>query len=241
MCGGRTSRSGLWHRRTGFQPDIREFTKYPIVNRKSTIANHNEACRSQSKCTIEGLDRLPGISNYFIGNDPSKWQREIPHYAKVRYADVYPGIDLIYHGNPQQFEYDFDVKPQGDPAQINVAFIGADSIRLKEGGDLSLQAAAAEMLHHKPNVYQLRNGIRCQIKGRYVSRGQNVFGFKLEDYDTAKALVIDPVITFDFHYPGLGEHVTNGRAIAVDSAGNTYVAGATNDPNFPVTPGAFQT
>ena len=42
-----------------------------------------------------GDGQLPGMSNYLIGNDPSKWHRDVPQFARVRYRDVYPGIDLV--------------------------------------------------------------------------------------------------------------------------------------------------
>src|SRR5258708_3163556 len=47
------------------------------------------------KARVEPLDKQPGISNYFIGNDPSKWQTNIPNYGRVALRSVYPGIDLI--------------------------------------------------------------------------------------------------------------------------------------------------
>ena len=73
---------------------------------------------------VSGLDELPGKSNYFIGNDPKKWRTNVPNYAKVKYANVYPGVDLVYYGNQRQLEYDFVVQPGADPRQI-VLDVGA--------------------------------------------------------------------------------------------------------------------
>src|SRR5262249_42458199 len=42
---------------------------------------------------VEGLDPLPGRSNYFVGDDPSKWHTDVTNYARVRYRGVYPGVD----------------------------------------------------------------------------------------------------------------------------------------------------
>ncbi|MGH9429195.1 MAG: hypothetical protein ACRD2L_23175, partial [Terriglobia bacterium] len=87
-------------------PRSREFQspQSPIGNRQSVI--RMKLVGADPKAQIEGLDRLPGISNYFIGNDPKKWRTNIPHYAKVRYCEVYPGIDLVYYSNRQSMEYD---------------------------------------------------------------------------------------------------------------------------------------
>ncbi|MDQ3813523.1 MAG: hypothetical protein M3347_06180 [Armatimonadota bacterium] len=45
------------------------------------------------KPQVTGLDRIPSHSNYLIGNDPRQWRTNVPHYARVRYHHVYPGID----------------------------------------------------------------------------------------------------------------------------------------------------
>ncbi|HEY6199224.1 MAG TPA: hypothetical protein VI231_11485, partial [Candidatus Binatia bacterium] len=62
---------------------------------------------ASAEAKIIGVDELAGKSNYFIGNDPKKWRRNIPQYAKVRYEEVYPGIDLVFYGNDGQLEFDF--------------------------------------------------------------------------------------------------------------------------------------
>lgn len=65
---------------------------------------------------IIGLDKLPGVSNYFIGNDRRKWRTNVAHYAKIEYKNVYPGINLVYYGNQRQLEYDWIVEP--GPTQL---------------------------------------------------------------------------------------------------------------------------
>jgi hypothetical protein len=69
---------------------------------------------------IVGMDELPGKSNYFIGNDPKKWRTNVPNYARVKYANVYPGVDLVYYGNQGRLEYDFVVAPGADPCAITL-------------------------------------------------------------------------------------------------------------------------
>jgi hypothetical protein len=70
---------------------------------------------------VSGLEQLPGKSNYIIGDDHKKWRTNVPNYAKVKYQDVYPGVDLVYYGNQGQLEYDFVVQPGADPNQIALA------------------------------------------------------------------------------------------------------------------------
>ena len=101
---------------------------------------------------VTGLEELPGKSNYFLGNDPKKWRTNVPHFARVRFEDVYPGIDLVYYGTEQgQLEYDFIVHPGADPAIIRQST--ADHTRIVEaisGRDPA--AAAAAMRDHLAHI-----------------------------------------------------------------------------------------
>src|SRR5437763_5075876 len=112
------------------------------------VANANEHAQ------IDARDQLAGKSNYFIGNDPTKWRTNIPMFSQVRYKDVYPGIDLVYHGNQRQLEYDFVVAPGIEPQAITLNCEGAEKIDINNEGDLVLRMAAKEVLFRKPLVYQ---------------------------------------------------------------------------------------
>ena len=69
---------------------------------------------------------LPGVVNYLIGNDPAKWRMGVKTFARVRYAGVYPGVDLLYYGTQGRLEYDFAVAAGANAAPIRLAFAGAD-------------------------------------------------------------------------------------------------------------------
>lgn len=94
---------------------------------------------------FEPVDRLPGVSNYYHGNDPKKWRAGVPHYARVRAKRVYPGVDVVYYGSGRRIEYDFVVAPGIDPDVIRLAYDGVDNIRLDDNGDLLLKTSTAEL------------------------------------------------------------------------------------------------
>jgi hypothetical protein len=178
----------------------------------------------------QGLDRLPGIANYFLGNDPSQWRTHIPTYARVEYQEVYPGIGLVYYGNPRHLEYDFVVGPGADPSQIRLRFAGAQSVRVGAGGELVAEAGEHVLLQGKPIVYQNVAGERREIAVGFVVQGQEV-SFALGSYDRGHALVVDPVLSYSTYLGGSGSD--DGRGIAVDAAGNAYVTGYVTSPDFP--------
>jgi hypothetical protein len=187
---------------------------------------------------VTGSDELAGTSNYFIGNDPTKWRTNVPTYAKVKYEGIYSGIDLVYYGNQRQLEYDFIVAPGADPHRIAFDVSGAKRIRQDAHGDLVLNVGEGEIRWHKPVVYQEKDGTRQEIAARYSITDTNRVGFELAKYDAGRPLYIDPVI-YSTYLGGSGNDGGNG--IAVDSAGNAYVTGGAGSPDFPVTAGALQT
>lgn len=185
-----------------------------------------------------GEEQLPGTANYFIGSDPAQWRSGVPTYAKVRYRDVYPGVDLVYYGNQRQLEYDFVVAPGADPKPIRLRFAGAKGLRLGAAGDLAVTAAGGEVTLRKPAVYQVAGGRREPVEGSFALLAGNTVGFRLGSYDRAKTLVIDPVLAYSTYLGGSGGD--SASAIAVDAAGNVYVAGSTTSTDFPVTQGSLQ-
>src|SRR5712672_708568 len=191
------------------------------------------------KPVVTGLDELPGKANYFIGKDRSKWRTDVPTYAKVRYENIYPGIDLVYYGNQRQLEYDFVLAPGADPKKIVLGFKGAKKLEIDAQGELVLHAAGGDIRQHKPVVYQEIDGVRRVIDGGYVRKGANRVGFQVAAYDTTRPLVIDPVVLSYSTYLG-SSGVDNGEGIAVDSAGSAYITGFTTSSSFPTTAGAFQ-
>lgn len=185
---------------------------------------------------ISGLEELPGKLNYFIGNNKAKWRTNISTYAKVRYQQSYPGIDVLYRGNQRHLEYDFLVAPRANPGQIKLAFKGTDEIRVDENGDLLLSTPAGIMRQLKPVAYQEIGGERKEVSAKYRVDQNNVT-FELGDYDKRLPLVIDPELIYSTFFGG--SSVELGLDIAVDSAGNAYLTGSTTSTDFPVA-GAFQ-
>jgi RHS repeat-associated protein len=178
-----------------------------------------------------GLDPLPGRSNYFVGNDPTQWHTDIPTYGRVRYQDVYPGVDLIYYGSQRQLEYDFVVAPHADPGQIRLQFAGVDSLAVDGQGNLVLRTAGGEVVEHAPIIYQEVAGARQRVASGYAISGDDEVGFRLSAYDPNRPLIIDPVLSYSTYLGGSsGDY---GHGIAVDAAGNMYIAGFTRSMDFP--------
>jgi hypothetical protein len=204
-----------------------------------------------------GTDPLPGNSNYFIGNDPAKWHRKIPQFARVHYQNVYPGIDLVYYGNQGRLEYDFEVSPGADPSAIALQFPGVEKVALNAQGDLVLVSGGSQVRFEGPRIYQNIGQEEKAVPGRFIQRGKNRVGFALGDYDRGQTLIIDPVLAYSTYLGGTGEEAcsvisviapavispikidgiasppSGCPAVTADSSGNIYIAGATTSTDFP--------
>ena len=186
---------------------------------------------SNARPVVEGLERLPGIINYFQVNPSERRQENVPTYGRVRYKSVYPGVDLVYYGNQTALEYDFVVAPGSSPHAIRLTFDGADTIDVDPAGDLVLGTPGGEVRLQNPALYQETNGVRRQVEGRYVIH-EGAVGFEVGPYDSSTPLVIDPVLLYSSFLGG--SQTDNGTDVTVDAAGNIYLTGSTSSLNFPI-------
>ena len=143
---------------------------------------------------LTGADKLEGVTNYYIGNDPKKWRSGISTYGKVECQGIYPGIDAVFYGNQRQLEYDFVVAPGADPKQISLGLTGAKP-RLDADGNVVLKLTDGDLALKKPVVYQNVAGEKKFVEASYTLAGNKV-RFHLGKYDHNQTLVIDPVFTY---------------------------------------------
>lgn len=204
-------------------PRFRELHKTTVVRVKPVGANHAPVVRP--------LDPLPGRSNYFIGNNPKFWRIGISRYGRVKYADVYPGIDLTYYGAGDQLEFDFEVAAGADPGQVRLRIESEGDLVVGRDGSVQVRLEGADLNLLKPVIYQLSNGKRTSVPGGFVRLTGNEVGLRIGPYDRRKPLVIDPVLSYSTYIGGSGDDW--GEGVAVDSAGNAYIAGFTSSVDFP--------
>lgn len=188
---------------------------------------------------LAGARRLPGIVNYILGSDPSRWRTNLPTYAGLVYRELYPGVDLRYDGLQGRSEGllkgTYLLAPGADPTQIRWRYEGADDVRLDaESGDLlvTLEGETATLTERAPVAWQEIDGRRAPVGVRYALSPDGGIGFVLGDYDLARPLTIDPTIQFSTYLGGA--NFDFGYDIAVDRYGDAYITGRTWSTDYPV-------
>ncbi len=173
-----------------------------------------------------GQDLLPGVTNYLVGDDPSRHFRDVASYASVAYAGVYEGVDLVYHASPEkQLEYDFVVAPGASPDAIALKFGGAEAAHIDETGALVLTTGAGEVRQERPVSYQDVDGVRREVDSHFVLGADGTVRFDVGAHDRTRALVIDPKWGYSSY---LGTTLLDSaEAVAVDATGAAYVVGLT--------------
>jgi Domain of unknown function DUF11/Beta-propeller repeat len=169
------------------------------------------------------LDPVASTSSYFVGDDPTAWRSNVPQFSRLRFRSVYPGIDVLYHGNGSSLEHDFVVAPHADPSRIHLHLDGVSPM-LDPSGDLVLNPGANAVRLLKPIAYQpaIDGAPRREVPVRFELLATGNVRFSLGDYDHRRQLIIDPTLTYASYF-GNSNTVING--IAVDGSGNIFIAG----------------
>jgi hypothetical protein len=180
-------------------------------------------------------------AHYFVGA-PSGWRHDIPTFGRIRYRDIRPGVDLVVYGSDREshaIEYDLIVAPGTDPRHIGVILEGASVPRLRADGSLAWTIGTRELIQSAPIAYQEDGGTRRRVEAGYRVLKSGEVRVEVGRYDRKKALVIDPTLTFSTYVRG-GTSSETLNDLAIDAAGNIYVAGQTASTDL-ATAGAFQT
>jgi len=174
-----------------------------------------------------GEAAMESYSNYFVGKHENEWFTGVPHFERVRYREVYPGIDMVYYATGKSVEYDFIVEPGADPSTIELAFDGVAGVKVDEAGDLIVSAGGKSFRQHRPRVFQ--GPFEIEASYRLTERG--TVKLDIGAFDPVLSLRVDPVLDFATYLGGPGEDgIWN---IAVASDGNPILLGSTQSPASP--------
>jgi hypothetical protein len=186
-----------------------------------------------SLAMVEATIPVAGTTNYFLGNDRSKWRSGVARFARVSYQNVYPGVNMAFHGAERELEFDFVLAPGANPEPIGFQVSGNQGIKTDDSGNLILSSAAGDVLLHKPVAYQQQDGARQPVDARFVLEANHQVRFELGNYDRSRELVIDPSVSYAYSTYLGGSADDDGLGIAFDGGGNAYVTGETQSTNFP--------
>lgn len=179
---------------------------------------------------LTGIEPLPGVINYYKGQDSRKWRLGVKPYAKLQVKSVYPGIDVLYYGDHRRLEFDFVLAAGADAHSIALKVDGADRLSLSEQGDVVAGINGNEFRFHKPYAYQLVRGKQIPVAVEYALNSANNATLRVGNYDKNRTLVIDPKLTYSTFLGG--SQADSGNGIAIDSTGNAYIAGKTCSNDF---------
>jgi len=175
-------------------------------------------------------ERQDAVFSFFRG-EPETWKTGVPAFRKLVYADLWPGVDLVYSTVQGGLKYEFTVRPGTDPRRIRLVCRGASEVRLAASGALEVTTPVGGFEDGKPFAYQVREGETVQVPVRYEIEGRSLdgdwrYGFELGDHDPEVPLILDPAMLICSGFLG-GTGSDYGSDVAVDGEGCVYLTGFT--------------
>jgi hypothetical protein len=133
------------------------------------------------------------------------------------------------------------VRAGARPADIRLTYGEARDFAIDDRGSLVVKTALGVLRDSTPVSYQVIGGRRRPVESRFAIRevgNARSYGFAVgAGYRPDRDLVIDPGLDYSTFLGG--NSADNGAGVAVDAAGNAYIVGTTQSPDFPTTAGAF--
>jgi hypothetical protein len=193
------------------------------------------------RARVEGLNPTTARVNFLEGSDPARWKTNLTGFSRVRYSNLYPGIDLIYYGERERhLEYDLVVRPGADPAQVRLHAQSEGAVAIDAEGNLRFDGAAGHISLMHPVLYQDGPDGKRNIAGTFVKLATGEFGFSVGTYDHTRPLIIDPKINLLYATYAGGIHNDEAFDLTLDASGNAYITGQSASEDFPVTGNALQ-
>ncbi len=182
--------------------------------------------------TFEGLGKRNALANYFLTDG----YHSSNLYTRIEQKELYPSIGIAYYGTAGHLEYDFNLEPGADPSKIKIRFLGANSLKIGDHGQIDLTLGDDQHITQlAPVVYQRKAANKLvAVEAAYVLNKDGSVGVKLGAYDPAAAVVIDPQLVYSAFLGGSGSDI--GIALARNSKGNIYLGGQTYSFDLPFGP-----
>src|SRR5271156_4082562 len=166
--------------------------------------------------TMTGLDPLPARVNYLVG-DKANFHPNVETYARVKIANVYPGVDIIHYGSHDTLEYDIVAAPGADTSKIKFSIEGAAKTTTDKNGNILIATAAGVVMMRQPVIYQQRaDGRRIPEDGGFVLAKDGTVenhiprrevAVRIASYDHSRQLVIDPpILVYSSYLGGSGDN-----------------------------------
>lgn len=133
--------------------------------------------------------RARGVDHYYMPHC-AEGILGVASYSVLTYRDVYDNIDLKIYTTAQGLKYDFLVHPGGDVASIRMRYAGAEGLRLREDGGLTVTSPLGELHEDAPYSYQRfvgqgDEGYENTVGSSFVLRNGEI-GFAVEQYDAGQ-------------------------------------------------------
>jgi hypothetical protein len=219
------------HKFNKFESSINELNRGAIKTPTQKSATVRLDFLNCNDVVLKGQQELPHKSNFFYGNDSSKWCTSVPNYQKLIFPNIYDKIDLVYYFNEDDLKYDLNVHKGGNPGDIVFKITGAEKLSINSEGDIKITTEVNNIFDRDLFVYQEDHDKKVKVPAKFKMFDSDCYGFEISGvYDRDRSLIIDPLIYST--YIG-GNEVEYAYDVELDNNNNLIIVGQTNSTDFP--------
>lgn len=212
-----------------------------LRKRPEPLVNHHcyEMYFENSLTPVVSAEEIyPAYFNYYLGQDTNRWQNNVHAWSKIKYSELYKGIDWVIYEQNEMLKYEFIVSPNANPSDISIRYDDVNDLSISNG-NLNIQTSVGKVVELEPVAWQINGTDSIRISCRYELKGKKVsFSFP-EAYDPNLELLIDPTVVFSTYSGSVADNW--GYTATFDEDGFVYAGGNIFGVGYPLTGGAYQT
>jgi hypothetical protein len=127
---------------------------------------------------VVGSDKIVKKLNYY--NDKNEVSKTINLYKEIKYKDIYPGVDLVFSVNKNNFNYSFYINDDSKVKNILLEIDGVKNLVLNAENNIEFNISGEQIIQEAPRVFIVKNNKKIEKTCSFYIKDKNLIELNIK-------------------------------------------------------------